>query len=43
MYVAPPFSHACATFAVALFLWVWLRVGDHWSLAGVIALGLTGA
>jgi len=42
MYVAPPFSHACATFAVALFLWVWLRVRDQWSLGGVIALGLTG-
>lgn len=42
MYVAPPFSHACATFAVALFLWVWLRVRDRWSLPGVIALGLTG-
>jgi hypothetical protein len=42
MYVTPPFSHACATFAVALFLWVWLRVRDQWSLRGVIVLGLTG-
>jgi hypothetical protein len=42
MFVAPPFSHACATFAVALFLWVWLRVRDTWTLQGVIALGLTG-
>lgn len=42
LYVAPPFSHACATFAVTLFLWVWLRVRDEWSVAGVIALGLTG-
>jgi hypothetical protein len=42
MYVAPPFSHACATLAVALFLWVWLRVREQWSLRGVIALGLTG-
>lgn len=42
MYVAPPFSHACATFAVALFLWVWLRVRDHWSPAGIVALGLAG-
>jgi hypothetical protein len=42
MYVAPPFSHACATFAVALFLWVWLRVREEWSMGGVIALGLTG-
>lgn len=42
MYVAPPFSHACATFAVALFLWVWLRVRDTWTVGGIIALGLTG-
>jgi hypothetical protein len=42
MFVAPPFSHACATFAVALFLWVWLSVRDRWSVAGVVALGLTG-
>ena len=29
MYVAPPFSHACSAFAVALFVTVWLRVrGD---------------
>jgi hypothetical protein len=42
MYVAPPFSHACATFAVALFLWVWLRVRDDWSASGVLALGLAG-
>jgi hypothetical protein len=48
IYVAPPFSHACATFAVALCLWTWLRVRresgiDHgaWSLGGVVALGLT--
>lgn len=42
MYVAPPFSHACATFAVALFIWVWLRVRETWTVAGIIALGLTG-
>jgi hypothetical protein len=42
MYVTPPFSHACATFVVALFLWVWLRVRDQWTMAGVIALGLAG-
>lgn len=42
MYVAPPFSHACATFAVALFLWVWMRVRDRWTLGGVVALGLAG-
>ena len=28
MYVAPPFSHACATFAVTVCLWTWLRVRD---------------
>lgn len=42
LYVAPPFSHACATFAVALFLWTWLRVRDSWSVTGVVLLGLTG-
>ncbi|MDA1305971.1 MAG: hypothetical protein O2917_01750 [Acidobacteria bacterium] len=42
MFVAPPFSHACATFAVALFLWVWLHVRHTWTLRGVVALGLTG-
>ena len=25
MYVAPPFSHACSAFAVALFTYVWLQ------------------
>lgn len=42
MYVAPPFSHACATFAVTLCLWVWWRVRDHWSPGGVLLLGLAG-
>jgi hypothetical protein len=41
LYVAPPFSHACATFAVTLCLWTWLRVRNTWSLHGVILLGLT--
>ena len=26
MYVAPPMSHACSAFAVALFVVVWLQV-----------------
>ena len=26
MYVAPPMSHACSAFAVALFVTVWLHV-----------------
>ena len=41
MYVAPVFSHACATFAVTLCLWTWLRVRDTWSPGGVVWLGLT--
>jgi hypothetical protein len=41
MYVAPVFSHACATFAVTLCLWTWLRVRERWSPAGVVWLGLT--
>ncbi len=41
LYVAPPYSHACATFAVTLCLWTWLRVRDTWLLSGVFCLGLT--
>jgi hypothetical protein len=43
MYIAPPFSHACSAFAVALFTWVWLRVRVEWSPAGMAALGAAGA
>ena len=43
MYVAPGFAHANSAFAVALFLWVWLRIRDRWSSPGVIALGRSGA
>lgn len=39
MYVAPGFSHACSAFAVAAFVFVWLRVRDQWTLGGVMALG----
>ena len=39
MYVAPGFSHACSAFAVALFVAVWLRVRETWSLRGLMALG----
>ncbi|MCC7010382.1 MAG: hypothetical protein IT184_16355 [Acidobacteria bacterium] len=42
MYVAPGFSHACSALAVSLFLYVWLRVRDRWSPAGMVALGLAG-
>ena len=40
MYVAPPFSHACSAFAVALFVNVWLHVRRDWSPGGALALGL---
>jgi hypothetical protein len=43
MYVAPPYSHACSAFAVALFVTVWLHVRQTWSVSGAIALGLSGA
>jgi hypothetical protein len=43
MYVAPPFSHACSSFAVALFVTVWLHVRRTWGVRGAIALGLSGA
>ncbi len=43
MYVAPPFSHACSAFAVALFVTVWLKVRQTWTVGGAIALGLAAA
>ena len=43
MYVSPPYSHACSAFAVALFVTVWLRAREEWSVGGTIALGLAGA
>lgn len=43
MYVAPPFSHACSAFAVALFVTVWLHVRPAWTPAGTLALGLAAA
>ena len=43
MYVAPPFSHACSAFAVALFVTVWLHVREAWSVRGAVALGLSAA
>jgi hypothetical protein len=42
-YIAPPFSHACSAFAVALFVTVWLRVRRTWSLPGMVALGSAAA
>jgi hypothetical protein len=43
MYVAPPFSHACSAFAVALFVTIWLNVRQTWTVAGALALGAAGA
>lgn len=43
MYVAPPFSHACSAFGVALFIYVWIRVRKHWSVRGLAALGAAAA
>ena len=43
MYVAPPFSHACSAFAVALFVAVWLRVRGQWTASGAVVLGATAA
>ena len=42
MYVSPPYSHACSAFAVALFVTIWLKVRDRWTVGGAIALGLSG-
>jgi hypothetical protein len=43
MYVAPVFAHACSAFAVALFIYVWVRVREMWTLPGVLALAAAGA
>jgi hypothetical protein len=43
MYITPPFSHACSAFAVALFLWTWLRVRERWTIGGAALVGITGA
>lgn len=43
MYVAPPMSHACSAFAVAVFVTVWLHVRRTWTTGQVILLGLSGA
>ena len=41
-YVAPGFGHATSAFSVALFVWTWLRVREHWTPMGALALGLSG-
>jgi hypothetical protein len=43
MYAAPPFSHACSAFAVALFVTIWLRVRERWSTGGLMLLGASAA
>lgn len=43
MYIAPPFSHACSAFAVALFVSVWLKVRQTWGVPGAVALGAAAA
>ena len=43
MYVAPLFAHAGSAFAVALFIYVWLRVRETWSLRGMLGLGASAA
>jgi len=43
MYIAPPFSHACSAFAVALLLTIWLHVREAWTVRGAALLGLAGA
>jgi hypothetical protein len=43
MYVAPLFAHAGSAFAVALFMYVWLRVRERWTLRGTIGLAAAAA
>lgn len=43
MYIAPPYAHATSAFAVALFLFVWLRVRRRWTAGGAAVLGACGA
>jgi hypothetical protein len=43
MYVAPPMSHACSAFAVALFVAVWMHVRTTWAIPQLVLLGLVTA
>lgn len=43
MYVAPGMAHATSAFAVALFMYIWLRARETWSLQRVAALAASGA
>jgi hypothetical protein len=41
-YVAPGFGHAASAFCVSLFVWVWLRARERWTVRDGILLGLAG-
>jgi len=43
MYVAPPMSHACSAFAVALFVAIWLHVRRSWTPGQTALLGAAAA
>jgi hypothetical protein len=43
MYLAPGMAHACSAFAVAAFVWTWVRVRARWSAGGLAALGAVAA
>jgi hypothetical protein len=40
MYVAPPMSHACSAFAVAVFITTWLQVRRTWTTGQIVLLGV---
>jgi hypothetical protein len=42
VYVAPPFAHATSAFGVSLFLWLWLRARENWTVRNALWLGLAG-
>ena len=42
MYAMPGMSHAPSAFAVAWFVWTWLRVRDRWTVGGVARLAAVG-
>jgi len=41
-YVAPGFGHAASAFCVSLFVWVWLRARERWTVHDAVLLGLAG-
>ncbi len=42
LYITPPMAHASSLFAVALFLWIWLRTRSDRSPLQWLALGAAG-